>query len=141
MFGNALMFSVFCAGVQISQGGQNSGADGLNPQQTIAAGLGQQLGELGEELARRKARIQPTLEIRPGLPLHGDGHQGHAAPPMAEAVSSQTSDVINALPFAERLIGSRIIIQGASGAGKTYRSARSSDHPRPDAAPGSRCRG
>jgi hypothetical protein len=43
---------------------------------------------------------------------------------MAEALSmvetSQTSDVINALPFAERLIGSRIIIQGASGAGKTY---------------------
>jgi type IV secretory pathway VirB10-like protein len=66
MFGNALMLSVFSAGVQISQGGQNSGADGLTPQQTIAAGLGQQLGELGEELARRNSRIQPTLEIRPG---------------------------------------------------------------------------
>jgi type IV secretory pathway VirB10-like protein len=66
MFGNALMLSVFSAGVQISQGGQNSGTDGLTPQQTIAAGLGQQLGELGEELARRNSRIQPTLEIRPG---------------------------------------------------------------------------
>jgi type IV secretory pathway VirB10-like protein len=66
MFGNALLLSVFSAGVQISQGGQNSGADGLTPQQTIAAGLGQQLGELGEELARRNSGIQPTLEIRPG---------------------------------------------------------------------------
>jgi type IV secretory pathway VirB10-like protein len=66
MFGNALMLSVFSAGVQISQGGQNSGTDGLTPQQTIAAGLGQQLGELGEELTRRNSRIQPTLEIRPG---------------------------------------------------------------------------
>jgi type IV secretory pathway VirB10-like protein len=66
MFGNALMLSMFSAGVQISQGGQNSGTDGLTPQQTIAAGLGQQLGELGEELARRNSRIQPTLEIRPG---------------------------------------------------------------------------
>jgi type IV secretion system protein TrbI len=66
MFGNALMLSMFSAGVQISQGGQNSGTDGLTPQQTIAAGLGQQLEELGEELARRNSRIQPTLEIRPG---------------------------------------------------------------------------
>ena len=55
MFSNALLLSVFSAGVQISQGGQNSGTDGLTPQQTIAAGLGQQLGEFGEELARRNS--------------------------------------------------------------------------------------
>jgi type IV secretion system protein VirB10 len=66
MFGSALLMSVFSAGVQISQGGGDSGDDGLSAQQTIAAGLGQQLGQLGQELARRNARIQPTLEIRPG---------------------------------------------------------------------------
>lgn len=66
MFGNALLMSVFSAGVQISQGGQDAGANGLNAQQSIAAGLGQQLGQLGQEIARRNTRIQPTLEIRPG---------------------------------------------------------------------------
>jgi type IV secretion system protein TrbI len=66
MFGSALLMSVFSAGVQISQGGGDSGDDGQSAQQTIAAGLGQQLGQLGQELARRNARIQPTLEIRPG---------------------------------------------------------------------------
>jgi type IV secretion system protein VirB10 len=64
MLQSALMLSVFSAGVQISQGGQSAG--GLDAQQTIAAGLGQQLGQLGQELARRNSRIQPTLEIRPG---------------------------------------------------------------------------
>ncbi len=66
MFDNALLMSVFSAGIQISQGGQNAGANGVNTQQSISAGLGQQLGELGQEMARRNIRIQPTLEIRPG---------------------------------------------------------------------------
>jgi type IV secretion system protein VirB10 len=66
MFSSALMLSVLSAGVQISQGGQSPSANGLNAQQSIAAGLGQQFGQLGQELARRNARIQPTLEIRPG---------------------------------------------------------------------------
>jgi type IV secretion system protein VirB10 len=65
-FGNALLLSVFSAGVQISQGGANNSGNGLNAQQSIAAGIGQQLGQLGQELARRNSRIQPTLEIRPG---------------------------------------------------------------------------
>ncbi len=66
MFSSALMLSVISAGVQISQGGDNVSSGGLNVQQSIAAGLGQQFGQLGQELARRNARIQPTLEIRPG---------------------------------------------------------------------------
>jgi len=66
MFSSALLMSVFSAGAQISQGGGDSGNNGQSAQQTIAAGLGQQLGQLGQELARRNARIQPTLEIRPG---------------------------------------------------------------------------
>jgi type IV secretory pathway VirB10-like protein len=66
MFSSALMLSVLSAGAQISQGGQSPSANGLDAQQSIAAGLGQQFGQLGQELARRNARIQPTLEIRPG---------------------------------------------------------------------------
>ena len=66
MFSSALLMSVFSAGLQISQGGQSAGAGGLDAQQSIAAGLGQQLGQLGQEIARRNSRIQPTLEIRPG---------------------------------------------------------------------------
>ena len=66
MVSSALMLSVLSAGVQIAQGGQSPSANGLNAQQSIAAGLGQQFGQLGQELARRNARIQPTLEIRPG---------------------------------------------------------------------------
>jgi type IV secretion system protein TrbI len=66
MFSSALLLSVISAGVQISQGGDTASSSGLNAQQSIAAGLGQQFGQLGQELARRNARIQPTLEIRPG---------------------------------------------------------------------------
>jgi type IV secretion system protein VirB10 len=66
MFSSALMLSVISAGVQISHGGDTASAGGLNAQQSIAAGLGQQFGQLGQELTRRNTRIQPTLEIRPG---------------------------------------------------------------------------
>jgi type IV secretion system protein VirB10 len=65
-FSDALLLSVLSAGAQISQGGQTNDSNGLNAQQTIAAGLGQQLGQLGQEFARRNANVQPTLEIRPG---------------------------------------------------------------------------
>jgi type IV secretion system protein VirB10 len=65
-FGNALLLSVFSAGVQISQGGADSRGNGLSAQHCFAAGIGQLLGQLGQELARRNSRIQPTLEIRPG---------------------------------------------------------------------------
>jgi type IV secretion system protein VirB10 len=65
-FGNALLMSVITAGVQISQGG-GGGTNGMNAQQSIAAGLGQQLGQLGMEMARRGVRVQPTIKIRPGL--------------------------------------------------------------------------
>ena len=66
MFKNALMMSVFSAGIQLSQGGQNTANAGPTAQQTLTASLGQQLGQLGQEMARRNAQIQPTLEIRPG---------------------------------------------------------------------------
>jgi type IV secretion system protein VirB10 len=66
VFGNALLLSVMRAGVQLSQGNANNQTSGLTTQQTIAAALGQQLGQLGQETARRNMQVQPTLEIRPG---------------------------------------------------------------------------
>jgi type IV secretion system protein VirB10 len=65
-FGSAILLSVVGAGVQLSQGNGNNQTSGLTAQQTIAASLGQQLGQLGQETARRNMQVQPTLEIRPG---------------------------------------------------------------------------
>ncbi|MGP0039883.1 MAG: TrbI/VirB10 family protein, partial [Rhodomicrobium sp.] len=67
VWSNALLLSAFSAGIQLSQGyGGNNQTSGLNATQTIAASTGQQMGQLGQEIARRNLQIQPTLEIRPG---------------------------------------------------------------------------
>lgn len=64
-FGNAFMLSLFSAGIQLSQPrGAVTGT--YNSQQIMAAALGQQLGMLGMQQARRNLNMQPTLEIRPG---------------------------------------------------------------------------
>jgi type IV secretion system protein VirB10 len=65
-FGSAVMISLFTGGVQLSQGQNNSAGNGLNAQQIMSAALGQQMGQLGMEIARRNLQVQPTLEIRPG---------------------------------------------------------------------------
>ncbi|WP_353654332.1 TrbI/VirB10 family protein [Azospirillum sp. A1-3] len=62
-FGNALSLSIFSAGVQLSQPQQRGGYDA---QQIIAGSLGQQMGQLGTEYARKGLNVAPTLEIRPG---------------------------------------------------------------------------
>jgi type IV secretion system protein VirB10 len=64
-FGNALLLSAFSAGIQLSQP-QAANGQNYSSQQIIAGTLGQQLGELGTEIARRNLQIQPTLTIRPG---------------------------------------------------------------------------
>lgn len=66
IFGNALLLSVFSAGLQLSQPQPNSTSNGYDSQQIMAAELGRQLGQLGSEMTRRNLDIQPTLEIRPG---------------------------------------------------------------------------
>ena len=66
VFGNALLLSLFSAGIQLSQPQRSGGGDGYDSQQIIAGALGQQLGQLGTEFARRGLNIAPTLEIRPG---------------------------------------------------------------------------
>ncbi|OHV78535.1 TrbI/VirB10 family protein [Rhizobium sp. LCM 4573] len=65
IYGNALMLSLFSAGIQLSQPRNNNG-DGYDSQQIMAAELGRQLGQLGMETTRRNMDIQPTLKIRPG---------------------------------------------------------------------------
>jgi type IV secretion system protein VirB10 len=65
-FGSAILLSAVSAGVQLSQGNSNNQTSGLTSQQTIAASLGEQLGQLGQETARRNMQVQPTIEIRPG---------------------------------------------------------------------------
>jgi type IV secretion system protein VirB10 len=66
IWGNALLLSAFSSGIQLSQGNGNNQTSGLNATQTIAASTGQQMGQLGMEIARRNLQIQPTLEVRPG---------------------------------------------------------------------------
>lgn len=69
IFGGAVAMSVFSSGVQLSQpqavAGQNQTAG-----QTIAASLGQQLGQVGMAMAQKNLGIAPTLTDRPGYPFN-----------------------------------------------------------------------
>ena len=65
IFGAAALMSVFSAGIQLSQPQATNGQN-YSATQTIAGAIGQQMGELGEEIARRNMQIQPTIEIRQG---------------------------------------------------------------------------
>jgi type IV secretory pathway VirB10-like protein len=65
IFGWGLVTSVLSAGYQLSQPQQ---ANSLVPsnQQVAAAAVGQQMAELGAQMASRNMQVQPTLEIRKG---------------------------------------------------------------------------
>jgi type IV secretory pathway VirB10-like protein len=65
IFGDALLMSVFSAGLQLSQGSSSSN-NGPTTQQTLSAALGQNLGQAATQMIQRDMAIQPTLEIRPG---------------------------------------------------------------------------
>ena len=58
--------SVISAGLQLSQGDRGGQEDEEGLQETLAAALGQNLGETSSQLVRRNLSIQPSLEIRPG---------------------------------------------------------------------------
>jgi len=64
-FGNALIVGIAAAGIQLSQP-QSRGNNGYDSQQIIAGGLGQQFGQLGQEIARSGLTIPNTIRIRPG---------------------------------------------------------------------------
>lgn len=64
-FGSALMVSLFSAGIQLSQP-QATNNQNVSAGQTAAAALGQEMGQLGMEVARRNLNVKPELQIRPG---------------------------------------------------------------------------
>lgn len=68
IFGDALLLSVFSAGVQLSQP-QASPNSVYSSQQVVAGALGQQLGQTGENLINRDSAIAPTITVRPGYPF------------------------------------------------------------------------
>lgn len=65
IMGSGLLLSVFSAGIQLSQP-QASNGENYSSSQIIAGSLGQQMGQIGMQMAQRNMNIQPTIEIRPG---------------------------------------------------------------------------
>jgi type IV secretion system protein TrbI len=68
IFTNAILLSLFSAGVQLSQPQATQG-ENIDAGQTVASAMGQQLGQLGQEFARRGLDIPPTNKIRNGYPF------------------------------------------------------------------------
>jgi len=72
IFGWGLLTSLLSAGYQLSQPEQDRVNNDrvLTNQQVVAAAVGQQVAQLGVEMAKRNMRIQPTIEIRKGYRLN-----------------------------------------------------------------------
>jgi type IV secretion system protein VirB10 len=69
-FGFGLLTSAIAAGYQLSQPKQQNSFQLPSDQQVVAGAVGQQMAELGLEIARRNLRVQPTLEVRKGYRLN-----------------------------------------------------------------------
>jgi type IV secretory pathway VirB10-like protein len=65
IFFNALLVSLFAAGVQLSQP-PSSSFQQYNPVQTAGGAIGTQMATLGQEFARKGLDIPPTQRIRQG---------------------------------------------------------------------------
>ncbi len=65
IFGNATLLSLISAGAQISQPESND-SDETSRNEQLAAEIGRQWSQVGQQMVRRNLNIQPTLEIRPG---------------------------------------------------------------------------
>lgn len=65
IFGNATLLSLISAGAQLSQPDDDN-SDETTANETLAAEMGRQWGQVGQQMVRRNLNIQPTLEIRPG---------------------------------------------------------------------------
>lgn len=66
LYANALLMSLFSAGIQLSQPQTNTNTQNPTSGQIIAGAVGQQLGQVGAAQAQKNMNIQPTLNIRPG---------------------------------------------------------------------------
>jgi type IV secretion system protein TrbI len=65
IFLNALLVSLFSAGIQLSQP-PSSAFQQYNPVQSAGGAIGSQMGQLGMEFARKGMSIPPTQRIRQG---------------------------------------------------------------------------
>jgi type IV secretion system protein TrbI len=66
VFGAALLTSAFSAGAQLSQPQQATTTAVPTSGQVAAAAVGQQMSQVGAQIAERYLRVQPTIEIRKG---------------------------------------------------------------------------
>jgi type IV secretory pathway VirB10-like protein len=64
VFGNAALLSLISAASQLSQ--PDNGDGELTANQQLAAELGRNWGQVGQQMVKRNMNIQPTLEIRSG---------------------------------------------------------------------------
>ncbi|WP_137935838.1 TrbI/VirB10 family protein [Chitinivorax sp. B] len=71
IFGWGLLTSLLSAAYQLSQPAQDRNSDRApSNQQVMGAAVGQQMAQLGMEMAKRNMRVQPTIEIRKGYRLN-----------------------------------------------------------------------
>lgn len=66
IFGNAALLGAISAGFQLSQPQQSSIFINPTTGQTMAAAMGQQMGQVGTNMINKNLNVQPTLVIRPG---------------------------------------------------------------------------
>lgn len=70
VYGAALLTSIITAGVQLSQPQQSALYAAPSSRQVAAGAVGQSLGDVSLESARRGLDVPPTLTIRPGQPFN-----------------------------------------------------------------------
>lgn len=66
LLGSAVLLSGITGGIAYSQDSQAQAGDGATVSGAMSQALGQQLGQLSEEMIRKQMNVAPTIEIRPG---------------------------------------------------------------------------
>lgn len=66
LFGSALLLSGITGGIAYTQDSQAREGNQITVGGTMSQALGQQLGQVSEEMIRRQMNVAPTIEIRPG---------------------------------------------------------------------------
>jgi type IV secretion system protein VirB10 len=66
LFGGALLLSAITAGVSMSQDSSNAQHGRLTVGGAMAQSLGQEMGQVSQELIRKQMNVAPTIQIRPG---------------------------------------------------------------------------
>jgi type IV secretion system protein VirB10 len=67
LIGGVLLSSIFAAGIQLSQNRtQASTLQYPSTTSVVGAAVGEQAGQLGQQITQRNLNVQPTLKVRPG---------------------------------------------------------------------------